>query len=105
MNEDLTERIHFDKERNLSILPISTSLTLKRKRQMYYIPMDFEKLTLDGPIDTGALRSAICEQDINEIKLLANEANKETGPAPNFHDGHRTTSFSNRYSVTRIRSG
>ena len=51
---------------------------------MYYIPMDFEKLTLDGLIDTGALTSAISEQDLNKIKLLANEAIKETGPPPNF---------------------
>ena len=36
--------------------------------------MDFEKLTLDGPIDTGALTSAISEQDLNKIKLLAPEA-------------------------------
>ena len=51
---------------------------------MYYIPMDFEKLTLDGLIDTGALTSAISEQDLNKIKLLANVAIKETGPPPNF---------------------
>ena len=42
--------------------------------------MDFEKLTLDGLTDTGALTSAISEQDLNKIKLLANEAIKETGP-------------------------
>ena len=84
LNEDLTEYIQFDKERNLSYLPISTSLTLKRKRHMYYIPMDFEKLTLDGLIDTGALTSAISEQDLNTIKLIANEAIKETGPPPSF---------------------
>ena len=45
--------------------------------------MDFEKLTLDGLIDTGALTSAISEQDLNKIKLLASEAIKETGPPPN----------------------
>ena len=84
LNEDLSEHIQFVSERNLSYLPISTSLTLKRKRHMYYIPMDFEKLTLDGLIDTGALTSAISEQDLNKIKLLANEAIKETGPHQTF---------------------
>ena len=84
LNEDLAEHLQFDKERNLSYLPISTSLTLKRKRHMYYIPMDFQNLTLDGLIDTGALTSAISEQDLNKIKLLANDAIKETGPPPNF---------------------
>ena len=48
------------------------------------MPMDFDKLTLDGLIDAGALTSAISEQDLNKIKLLANEAVKETGPPPNF---------------------
>ena len=51
---------------------------------MYCIPMDFGKLTLDGLIDTGALTSAFSEQVLYKIKLLANEANKETGPPPNF---------------------
>ena len=51
---------------------------------MYYFPMDFEKLTLDGLIDTGALTSAISEQDLNKIKLLAPDAITDTGPAPNF---------------------
>ena len=83
LDEDISNHIQFDHERNLSYLPISTSLTLKRKRNMYYMPMDFEKLTLDGLIDTGALTSAISEQDLNQIKLLANEAIKETGPPPN----------------------
>ena len=46
--------------------------------------MDFEKLTLDGLIDTRALTSAISEEDLNKIKLLSNEAIKDIGPAPNF---------------------
>ena len=84
LDEDITNHIQFDQERNLSYLPMSTSLTLKRKRHMYYMPMDFEKLTLDGLIDTGALTSAISEQDLNKLKLIANEAIKDTGPPPNF---------------------
>ena len=84
MDEGLSEHIQFGKEQNLLNLPISTSLTLKQKRHVYYIPMDFEKLTLDGLIDTGALTSAISEQDLNKIKLLANEAIKETGPPTKF---------------------
>ena len=84
LDEDITNHIQFDQERNLSYIPMSTSLTLKRKRHMYYMPMDFEKLTLDGLVDTGALTSAISEQDFNKIKLIANEAIKDTGPPPNF---------------------
>ena len=46
--------------------------------------MDFKKLKLDGLFVTGALTSAISEQDLNKIKLLAIEAIKETGPPPTF---------------------
>ena len=35
------------------------------------MPMDSEKLTLDGLIDTRALTCAISEQDLNKIKLIA----------------------------------
>ena len=84
LDEDITNHIQFDRERNLSYLPMSTSLTLKRKRHMYYMPIDFEKLTVDGPIFPGALTSAISEQDLNKIKLITNEAMKDTGPPPNF---------------------
>ena len=48
------------------------------------MPMDFEKITLDGLIDTGALTSAVSEQDLKKVKLLANDTIKETGPPPNF---------------------
>ena len=64
LDEDITNHIQFDQERNLSYLPMSTSLTLKQKCHMYYMPMDFEELTLDGLIDTGALFSAIPEQGL-----------------------------------------
>ena len=81
LDEDLTEHKEFEDERNLSYLPISTSLTLKRKRHMYYFPMDFEKLTLDGLIDTGALISAISEQDIN-LNQVARKRSYERNWSP-----------------------
>ena len=46
--------------------------------------MDFEKLTLDSLIDTGALTRAISEQDLHKIELLAPKAISDTGPEPNF---------------------
>ena len=55
LDDEIVNHIQFDRQRKLSYLPISTSLTLKRKRHMYYMPMFFEKHTLDGLIDTGAL--------------------------------------------------
>ena len=51
---------------------------------MYYKPTEFAKPSLHGLIDTSALTSAIFEQDLNSIELLANEAIKDTDPPPNF---------------------
>ena len=84
LDEDILNHIQFDQERNLSYLPISTASTLKRKRHMYHMPIDFAKITLDGLIDTGDLTMAISEQDLNKIKLLASEALRETVLPPNF---------------------
>ena len=51
---------------------------------MYYFPMDFKKLSLDGLIDTDALTSALSEAALNKIKQLSVEAFKDPGAAPNF---------------------
>ena len=84
IDDEIQNHLTINKDTDIPMLLLSTNLTLKSKRHMYYVPMDFEKLTLDGLIDTGALTSAISEQDPNKIKLLAPEAITDTGPAPNF---------------------
>ena len=84
IDDEIQNHLTITKDTDIPMLLLSTNLTLKSKRHMYYVPMDFEKLTLDGLIDTGALKSAISEQDLNKIKLLAPEAITDTGPAPNF---------------------
>ena len=43
-----------------------------------------KNLTLEGLIDTGALTSAISEQELNKIKLIANVAIKDTGQLQHF---------------------
>ena len=82
LDNDVFNHLTTDEGNNIMYLNLSTNLTLKKKRHMYYFPMDFKKLTLDGLNDTVA--SAISEADLNKIKLLSNEAIKDTGPAPNF---------------------
>ena len=48
------------------------------------IPMEFEKPSLDGLIDTEAFTSAISEQGLNKIKFLAPEASSHIGLAERF---------------------
>ena len=54
------------------------------------MPMNFKKLSLDGRIVTEALTSAISEQGLDKIKLVASEAINETDPPPN-HSGKWST--------------
>ena len=82
-DNDVFSHLTTDEGNNIMYLNLSTNLTLKKKRHMYYFSMDFKKLTLDGLIDTGAFTSAISE-DLNKIKLLSIEAIRDISPEPNF---------------------
>jgi len=84
IDEEINNYVTIDTTRNVSYIPLSTTLTLKQKRHMFYFPMDFGELTIDGLIDTGALTSAVSEADLNKIKLLSSDAILDTGPPPNF---------------------
>ena len=70
IDDEIQNHLTIDKDTHIPMLLLSTNLTLKRKPHMYYVPVDFEKLTLDGLIDTGALTSAISEQDLNKSNFL-----------------------------------
>ena len=52
---------------------------------MFYFPMDFGGLTMDGLIDTGALSSAIPEMDLRIIRLLSPQSVIWEGAPPNFY--------------------
>ena len=66
------------------LLPLSTTLPLKNKREMIYFPQDFGELNNDGLIDTGALSSAIPEADLRKIRLLAPHTNLKEDTPPEF---------------------
>ena len=84
IDDEIQSHFTIKKDTDIPMFLLSTNKTLKSKRHMYYFPMDSEKLTIDGLIDTGALTSAISEQDLNKIKVFAPETVTDTSPAPNF---------------------
>ena len=51
---------------------------------MFYFPMDFGELNIDGLIDTGVLWGAIPEADLRKIRLLAPHTKLNEGPTPEF---------------------
>ena len=49
-----------DEQANEIYLPLTSTVVLKRKQEMLYVPLDFQKnLTVDARLDSGAFVSAI----------------------------------------------
>ena len=52
--------------------PLSSTIVLKRKKEMLYVPQDFENgSTIDALVDSGAYVSAIAQNKLNRIKQQA----------------------------------
>ena len=61
-----------DEQTNEVYLPLTSTVVLKRKQEMLYVPLDFEiNLTVDAPVDSGAFAGAIVPDDLETIKQKA----------------------------------
>ena len=53
-------------------MPLSSTIVLKRKKEMLYVPLDFENgLTIDAVVDSGAYVSAIAQKELDRIQQQA----------------------------------
>ena len=58
-----------DEQTNELYLPLTSTVVLKRKQEMLYVPLDFENnLTVDALVDSGAFVSAVAQDDLDTIK-------------------------------------
>ena len=58
-----------DEQTNEVYLPLTSTVVLKRKQEMLYVPLDFENnLTVDALADSGAFVSVIAQDDLETIK-------------------------------------
>ena len=83
LDEKQFQRVLLTKDGEPDCIPLSVKINLKCKKRMLYFPMDFEELTIDGLIDTGALSSAIPEMDLRKFRLLSRQSVIREGPLPN----------------------
>ena len=68
----IEERLVRDEQTNEIYLPITSTVVLKRKLEMLYVPLDFENnLTVDALVDSRAFVSAIAQDDLETIKQNA----------------------------------
>ena len=74
-----------DEQTNELYLPLTSTVVLKRKQEMLYVPLDFENNhTVDALVDSGAFVSAIAQDDTETIKQKAPNNILKIDDPPNF---------------------
>ena len=74
-----------DEQTNEVYLPLTSTVVLKRKQEILYVPLDFENnLTIDALVDSRAFVSAIAQDDLETIKQKAPNNNIKVDDPPNF---------------------
>ena len=81
----IEEELVRDEQLNEIYLPLTSTVVLKRKQEMLYVPLDFENnLTIDALVDSGAFVSAIAQDDLETIKQKAPKYILKIDDPPNF---------------------
>ena len=74
-----------DEKTNEVYLPLTSTVVMKRKQEMLYVPLDFENiLTVDALVDSGAFVSAIAQDDMETIQQKAPNNILKIDDPPNF---------------------
>ena len=74
-----------DDSTNELYMPLSSTIVLKRKKEMLYVPLDFKNgLTLDAFVDSRAYVSAIAQKEVDRIKQPSPSNILKIDDPPNF---------------------
>ena len=81
----IEEALVRDEQTNELYLPLTSTVVLKRKQEMLYVPLDFDNNhTVDALVDSGAFVSAIAQDDWETIKQKAPNNILKIDDPPNF---------------------
>ena len=81
----IAEQLLRDDMTNELYMPLSSTIVLKRKKEMLYVPPDFENgLTIDALVDSGAYVSAIAQKELDRIKQQSPSNILKIDDPPNF---------------------
>ena len=81
----IEEELVRDEQKNEIYLPLTSTVVLKQKQEMLYVPLDFENnLREDALVDFGAFVSAIAQEDLDTIKQKAPNNVLNFDEPPNF---------------------
>ena len=68
----IQEQLVRDENTNELYMPLSSTIVLKRKKEMLYVPLGSENgLTIDALVDSGAYVSAIAQKELDRIQQQA----------------------------------
>ena len=82
---EIEERLVRDENTSGLYMPLSSTIVLKRKKEMLYVPLDFENgLTIDALVDSGAYITAIAQTELDRIKQQAPSNILRIDEPPNF---------------------
>ena len=74
-----------DEQTNEVHLSLTSTVVLKRKQEMLYVPLDFENnLTVDALVDSRAFVSAIAQDDLDTVKQKPPKNIVKIDDPPNF---------------------
>ena len=74
-----------NEQTNEVYLPLTSTVVLKRKQEMLYVPLDFaNNLTVDALVDSRAFFSAIAQDDLDTKKQKAPNNILKIDDPPNF---------------------
>ena len=66
-------------------MPLSSTIVLKRKKEMLYVPLEFKNgLTIDALVDSGAYVCAITQKELDRIKQQSASNILKIDDPPNF---------------------
>ena len=81
----IEEQLVSDDITNELYIPLSSTIVLKRKKEMLYVPLDFENgLTIYALADSGAYVSVIAQTELDRIKQQAPGNIFKIDEPPNF---------------------
>ena len=84
-SSQIEEQLVRDDIKNELYIPLSSAVVLKQKKEVLYIPLDFENgLTIDSLVDSGAYVSAIAQSELDGIKQRAPAKIFKIEDPPNF---------------------
>ena len=114
-NEDVTEcpqRLPYDlnvmKEfiqpnKDDNYIPLMSAITLKKRKKMLFIPLEFQKIKIDALVDSGAYIKVISEQDAAKSQKEANASIIEKAPPPTFKMHYATIELENAFATYTLK--